>query len=285
MHTRRTPAGLTGPILLAFLACLAAPDSIAAKDDAPVSFIFAFPEEQTITYDLGLSEETNWSGMSITTNQNYRIEATLREVNADGAFVIEIACPELKSYRMIDDDMQDWAPPLQLEGKSIIATVGADGELVDIKPGGNIPGMRSPGQLRPYARAVFVPLPAEPKTVGDSWEVVIRRDGNGDDVPADAEETPVYTGTSVYTFKKVQKKNGIDVAFIEIESTVAIDRETEQGRMTGENKGKTKVYLAIEGGWVVESKSESEFKGAMTGDDGAEHEIVLFTWTEMKLRK
>lgn len=272
---------IAAALLLAAAWSVAAP----AKDDAPVSFSFAFPEGEAIDYELSLSEETNWSGMVITTNQTYKIAASLRERSEEGGSVVELAFPEVKTYRMIDDDIQDWKPPLTLDGKSIVVTVGADGEIGEIKPGANIPGMRSPAQLRPYAQAVFSRLPGEPKAPGDSWEIEIRKNADYEDLAADSEETPVFTGKSVYKFKKIEKKHGIEVAFFEVESRVEINRETAQGTMTGENNGKTKVYVALDGCWVVESKAESEFKGRMVSDDGNEHDIVLFTWTEMKYRK
>ena len=83
----------------------------------------------------------------------------------------------------------------------------------------------------------------------------------------------------------MQKKKGIPVAVIEIETRLDINQRTPGGVLRGKAKGKGKYCIAVDGGYVVEGKSEFELKGTVVSDDGSETDTAVTRYYETKLKK
>ncbi len=79
------------------------------------------------------------------------------------------------------------------------------------------------------------------------------------------------------------------VAVIEGKTEVVIHSDSPQGIFDGKAKSKRKVYIAIEGGYIVESESSSEVKGKMISADEygkeTEHEVTRAESHKIKLQK
>jgi hypothetical protein len=179
--------------------------------------------------------------------------------------------------------MQDWTPQIQLEGKSIMADVGTNGEVLDVKPGGNIPGMRGKNDLEGIVERWFTELPDTIKNIGDTWRNDIEEREETEEGEEEAE--PTVRGWSDITFKKIEKKKGIEVALLEVETKVDINQKTPQGVMTGKGEGKGKYYIAIDGGYIVEMKTEFEIKGKVVAPDGNESDTAITRYSEIKFKK
>lgn len=251
------------------------------KSEANLSF--AMPEGETLRYDTSMSSEYNFMGMDVVQNQSYEVEIKLASVTEEGNYRVSIEFLKSSSSMLVNDDIQEWTPPLQLEGGSVITEVGSNGELLDITLGGNIPGLRNPEDLRSILEIWFLELPDTMKRVGDTWRREVEEGGgktkHGEEIEPDVK------GWSDITFKKIEKKKGIEVASLEVESKLDINRNLPGGKLSGKGEGKSKYYVAVDGGYIVEMKTEFEIKGKVTSPDGEESDSAITQYFEAKLKK
>lgn len=263
-------------------AVAAVPGILPGEQKKEANLSFSMPEGTALQYKTSWAMEYNYMGMDIVQNQSYEVGIKLMKVTEEGNFRLSMEFLGSSSSMLADDDMQDWKPPMQLEGKSIMVDVASNGEVLEVKPGGNIPGMRSPKELENIAEIWFIALPDTVKRVGDSWRKDIEEGGEA----ADGEKTePDAKGFADLTFKKIEKKMGIPVAVIEIKSKIDINQEIPGGVLRGEGKGKGKYYIAIDGGYMVQGKSEFEIKGKVVSADGEETDTAITRYYETKLKK
>jgi hypothetical protein len=254
------------------------PGVLNADDEKEVKLSFAMPEGTVLKYETKWIREFNFGGMDITQNESYKVEMSLMKVTDEGAYRVSLDFIESSSSMIVDDDMQDWSPQMQLEGRSIIADVASNGEVVQVKPGGNIPGMRGVESLKEIAERGFMELPDTVKSVGDTWRVDIEE---GTETKDGEEKEPNVKGWADVTFKKIEKKSGIPVACLEYKAEVDIKMEM----MNGKGKQKGKYYIAIDGGYIVEMKAELEVKGKVPSPNGKEIDHAETNHFEMKLKK
>lgn len=270
-------------VVCCYAAILIAPGVLLGEKENEAKLSFAMPEGKTLQYETSWAMEYNYMGMDIVQNQSYEVDMELMKITDEGNFRLSMEFTGASSSMIVDDDIQDWKPPLQLEGKSIMVDVASNGEVLEVKPGGNIPGMRGPKDLENIAEIWFIELPDTVKRVGDFWRKDIE-EGGGETEDGEKKE-PDAKGFADLKFKKIDKKKGIPVAVIEIESKIDINQKTPGGVLRGEGKGKGKYYIAIDGGYIVEGKSEFEVKGKVVSADGKETDTAITRYYETQLKK
>ncbi len=272
-------------LLCAMAVCLAMalinPGVLRGDEENEANLSFAMPEGVTLHYKTSWSAEYNFMGVGVVQNQSYGVDMKLVSVTEEGNFHVALDFTEATSSMVVDDDIQEWTPPIQLEGRSIAVDVGSNGEVVKVKPAGNIPGMRSTKDLENITKIWFVELPDTVKKVGESWRKEIEDYGE----MAEEEGEPALKGWADLTFKKIEKKMDIPVACIEVKTQLEIHQETTNGVMNGSGEGKGKYYIAIDGGYIVEMSSDFEIKGTVISPDGEESETAITQYYEAKLKK
>jgi hypothetical protein len=264
-------------------AMLIVPGALLGDKEEEAKLSFTMPEGETLRYETSWSMEYNYMGMDIVQNESYKVDMELMKVTEEGNFRVSMKFTGASSSMLVDDDIQDWKPPLQLEGKSMMVDVASNGEVLEVKPGGNIPGMKEPKDLKSIVEVWFIELPDTVKRVGDSWRKDIE-EGGGETADGEKKE-PEAKGFADLTFKKIEKKKGVPVAVIEVESNIDINEKTPGGVLRGEGKGKGKYYIALDGGYIVEGKSEFEIKGKVVSVDGKETDTAITRYYETKLKK
>lgn len=274
-------------LLCAMAVCLAMtpiiPGDLSGDEKNEANLSFAMPEGVTLHYKTSWSAEYNYMGVSVVQNQSYGVDLKLVTVTEEGDFHVSLDFSETSSSMVVDDDIQEWTPPLQLEGKSITVDVGSNGEVLKVKPVGNIPGMRSMKDLENISNIWFIELPDTVKKVGESWRKEI--EDYGEMVEGEEKGEPMLKGWADLTFKKIEKKMNIPVACIEVKTKLEIHQETPKGVMNGSGEGEGKYYLAIDGGYIVEMNSDFEIKGTVVSPGGEETETAVTQYYEAKLKK
>ncbi|HUV36794.1 MAG TPA: hypothetical protein VMX58_07640 [Patescibacteria group bacterium] len=280
---RNMPARYRGILACCLIAILAVPGVLNAEDQKEAKLSFAITEGELLNYQTSWAMEYYYMGMDIVQNQSYDVEMKLTKVTEDGNYLVSLAFTGASSSMVVDDDIQDWSPPMQLEGESIMVEVKSNGGVLNAKPGGNIPGMHSTDELKSIAEIWFIELPDTVKRVGDSWRKNIE-EGGGETEDGEKRE-PNAKGFADLTFKKIEKRKGIPVAVIEVESKLEINQAMPGGILRGKGEGSGRYYIAIEGGYIVEGKSEFELKGKVVSDDGKETDTAITRYYETKLKK
>jgi hypothetical protein len=274
-------------ILCTLVCCLAAipvvPGVLKGDEEKEAKLSFALPEGKTFHYELSMAMETNLMGMDVVQNESYKVNLKLMKVTDEGAYRVSLEFPEASSSMLVDGEMQDWSPQMQLEGKSIMADVASNGEVLEVKPGGNSPGMGKPKDLKDIAKRWFIELPDTVKRVGESWRKDVEEREEAKE--GEEEKEPTLKGWHDLTFKKIGKEKGIPVAVIEAESKLEIHQRMPGGVLNGVGRGKGIYYIAIEGGYIVESKSKLEIKGTVVSGDGKETDTAITRYYETKLKK
>jgi hypothetical protein len=252
----------------------------AAAEEGEVNLSFKPIEGKVLNYETKWTIETNFMGMDIVQTQNYKALVQLNKVTEDGQFKMELQFPEVKSSMLIDDEMRDWAPPIQLVGKNVFAYVTTAGEVEKVEPGGYIPGMKSPDDLTSIIEIWFIKLPDRVVKMGETWREDVTEDEEGN------EGQPGIEGYVDFTLKKIEKKKDIEVAVIEAKAELTINQSTPQGNLNANAKGKSKYYIAIDGGYIVETKQTFEMKGKVVAEGtGDETDAAMTRTYETKLKK
>lgn len=277
---RITSRCITAAALICILTVCAITGSVAAQEGTEVNLSYKPLEGKALNYETKWTIETNFMGMDIVQTQNYKVSISLNKVTEDGKFKMELRFPEVKSSMMIDDEMRDWAPPIQLVGKNVFAYVTTAAEVEKVEPGGYIPGMKSPDDLTGIIEIWFIKLPDRVVKVGETW----REDVNEEDDGTEGE--PGIEGYIDFTLKKIEEKQGIKVAAIEAKGKLKISQATPQGMLDANAEGKSKYYIAIDGGYIVETKQTFEMKGKVVAEGTGEGTDTAMTRTyETKLKK
>jgi hypothetical protein len=271
---------------VALIACMILvicnPVFVAGDEGEQVKLSLALPAGEVYAYETETYFSTNFMGMDVNRTQTFKVNLSLMETMEGGAQKVQLEFTEVKSSMIVDDEMREWKPPLDLNGAIIIAEVSSDGEVLGVEPGGYIAGMRSEEDLEDIAELWFVKLPDTLVSVGETWREDIEEAGAGENA------APLVKGYIDYTLKKLEKKNGIAVATIEGKGTVAINRMTPQGVLEGEAEIKGKMHIAIDGGFIVEGKGSSDMKGKIVNEDAPgdkETDTAVTQSYKIKLKK
>jgi len=255
-----------------------------AEEKKPVTLTFNLPEGTVLNYESFNQLSRNFNGMDVSMNQTSLVDmAYASGVDSTGASHLDLKYLEVKSSLVSGGRIQEWSPPVMLEGTTIKVSIDSRGHVVAFDPGRHVPGLSDPEDLRELVDAWFVRFPEGEIAPGGSWtekiEMGRRRDGSFG-----------TTGELVYTFKKVESKDGIDVAVIEGKMKLALNQEQEEGVLVGKGEGKIKAKVALNGGYVVELKESIDINGDIIvkdpiTDKETKHETVLTQIYERKLRQ
>lgn len=254
----------------------------AAADGEKVTLRFAPPEGMAVKYKGDSRNQMFFGAFSFETITGQEIDMSLLEVLENGNFRMSITYTKSSTKMMRMGDLIEQEPRVKPEGRTIKVEVDPQGEVVTAL--GFIMGVKKGRALDQYMEKWFFELPEEEVGPGSEWIVPV-------DETFEEGEDEVYTitGTSKFKLKKIEKKNGILAAEIEGESEVDIHSESVQGVFDGTAKSKHKVYIAIEGGYVVEGESSTEVKGKMVGLDEngkeTENDITRVDSNKVKLDK
>ena len=255
-----------------------------AEEKGPVTLTFNLPEGTALSYESFNQLSRNFNGMDVSMNQTSKVDLSYAGgADSTGASHVDLKYIEVKSSLVSGGRIQEWSPPIMLEGTTIKVSIDSRGHVVAFDPGRHVRGLSDPEELRELVEAWFVKFPEGEIAPGGSWtekiEMGKRQDGSFG-----------TTGELVYTFKKVENKDGIDVAVIEGKMKLVLNQEQEEGMLVGKGEGKIKAKVALSGGYVVELKESIDIKGDIVVKDPltdreTKHETVLTQTYERKLRE
>ena len=271
---------LIGSVLIfPLLSGLTAP--AAAQEGEKVTLRYAPEEGKLFKYKVDSRSQVYYGPYSFETITGQEVEMSLLETLENGNARMSVTFTKSSTKMMRMGDLIEQEPRVKPEGRTIKVEVDPKGEVITAL--GFIMGVKKGRALDGYMKKWFFKLPEEPVGKGSTWTVPIDEEqGEGEDV---------YTmkGTGEFKLKKIEKKNGIMVAEIEGKSEVVIHSDSPQGIFDGKAKSNRKVYIAIEGGYIVESESSSEVKGKMVSADEygkeTEHEVTRAESHKIKLQK
>jgi hypothetical protein len=254
----------------------------AAEEGDTVSLRFAPEEGKLFKYKGDSRMQVYFGSFSFETITGQEVDMSLLEVLENGNFRMSVTFTKSSTKMMRMGNLIEQEPQVRPEGRTIKVEVDGMGEVIEAL--GFIMGVKKGRALDNYMEKWFFELPEEPVAKGSTWTVPI-------DEKSEEGESEVYSysGSAEYKVKKIGKKNGIMAVEIEGEAEVVIHSESVQGVFDGKAKSKQKVYVAIEGGYIVESESSTEIKGKTIGQDAngkeTENEIVRVESDSIKLDK
>lgn len=233
----------------------------STEGQTPVKLAFSLPEGTVLHYESFNQVDQNYSGTDVSMNQTSKVEMAYGSgPDSTGASRVDLKYISVKSSLVQGGQLRDWSPPIKLEGATIRIMVLPNGDIPRLDPGRNIPGLSSAEELRELVDAWFVKFPEAEIAVGQSWtEEIVQQ-------PRD-EGPPGVKGEMVLTLKKIEKKDGLDVAVIEGKLKVDLNQDTPAGVLVGQGEGKLKATVALAGGYIVELKETIERRGDVVMKD------------------
>ena len=275
----RTVAAVTA-FSLFILPALVSP--AGAEEEGPVILRFAPEEGKVFKYKGDSRNQVFFGPYSFETITGQEIEMSLLEVLENGNFRMSVTFTKSSTKMMRMGDLIEQEPRVKPEGRTIKVEVDAKGEVIEAL--GFIMGVKKGRALDNYMDKWFFKLPEEEVGPGSTWTVPIDETSEEGE-----EETYTVKGSGEFKLKKITKKNGVMAAEIEGEAKVSIHSDSPQGVFDGEAKSKQKVYIAIEGGYIVEGENSTEIKGKMIGVDAngkeTENDVTRVESDKIKLEK
>ncbi|MCD6380310.1 hypothetical protein J7M07_07705 [bacterium] len=240
-------------VALLSIRCSSSPPPGEVKDKGGKIKLCFTPEVGAVSkYKGSHTREKNFSGMDISLVTTYRVVQSVKAKTKEGNNSIRIKCLEQDTKMVHNGETLDYKNPVKAEGKTIEVEVSPMGEVKGVK--GFISGL-SKDDLKSFAENWFFELPEKPYGIGESWQKEIN----------DSTENMVVKGISEFTLEGIESKDGIEVACISGSAEMDIVGKSERGTIKGTNKTAFKAKIAIKGGYIVTSSSNSEMKGKMTG--------------------
>lgn len=275
--------GITGSVLVKSLILVLVVSLLtaAAGGEKEVKLTFDMPEGRFLHYKSSSSVEQEFFGTSMTMNQSAETEMAMVKKTQEGNYKLSIKFNNIRSGMVRGDDLMDWEPPIKLEGKTVNVVVSPEGEIVGVEAGAYIPGLKKKDDLKDIVKGWFVKLPDSTVGVGYKWrEEIVKKDEKAEDKP------PEIEGWADYTFKKISKKAGIEVAEIEVELKFTVNRDVPGGTFSGEGRGKRKACVALDGGYIVESSNSIDIEGkTLLASSDQEINTLISQSFETKLKK
>jgi hypothetical protein len=253
----------------------------AAQEGEQVTLRYAPEEGRLFKYKGDSRSQVYYGPYSFETITGQEVEMSLLATIENGNARMSVTFTKSSTKMMRMGDLIEQEPRVKPEGRTIKVEVDPKGEVITAL--GFIMGVKKGRALDGYMKKWFFKLPEEPVGKGSTWTVPI------DEEQGEGEEVYTMKGTGEFKLKKIEKKNGIMVAVIEGKTEVVIHSDSPQGIFDGKAKSKRKAYIAIEGGYIVESESSSEVKGKMVSADEygkeTEHEVTRAESHNIKLKK
>ena len=245
---------------------------------------FSLPEGALLKYTCFFQSDRNFGGSDVSMNQTLDVEMKYGEKpDSTGAERVDLKYGKMKSSLVMNGTLQEWAPPIKLEGCEIRAFVTRDGTVATFDPGKGIIGMSRKDDLRDFVDALFVRLPDSIVSVGGTWTEEIEE---GKKEGAE----PEVKGTAVYTLKKIEKKGDVEIAYIEAKGNLKLNMEAAGGTLVADGKVDMKAQIAVAGGYIVELKQNIDVRGNFVAKDPltdkeTKRETYATNVTEIKLQK
>ena len=253
----------------------------AAQEGEQVTLRFA-PEEGKLFKFKGDSRTQVFYGpYSFETITGQEIEMSLLEVLENGNFRMSVTFTKSSTKMMRMGNLIEQEPRVKPEGRTIKVEVDPKGEVIEAL--GFIMGVKKGRALNSYMEKWFFELPVEAVGKGSTWTVPI------DEEQGEGDEIYKIKGSGEFKLKKISEKNGVKVAEIEGKAEVEIHSEGARGIFDGKAKSKQKIYIAIEGGYIVEGENSTEIKGKSISQDEygkeTENDVTRVETHKIKLKK
>ncbi|MDD4857742.1 MAG: hypothetical protein PHD74_06510 [Candidatus Krumholzibacteria bacterium] len=235
--------------------------SALAAEGKTFRLTFSMPENTLLHYKAFKQIGQSYGGSDVSMNQTAKVDVTCDgKQDSTGAYKVDLNYTEVKTSLVANGRLQEWEPPMKLEGSTIRVTISTAGDIVAYAAARPITGMSGPDDLRDLVDAWFVRLPDSAVAVGESWnEPIVEGEREGGE--------PDAKGEVVYTLKKIEKKGAIDVAYIEGKINLKLHTDTPAGVLIGDGKGDVKARVALVGGYIVEFKETMEIRGDVIAKD------------------
>jgi len=276
---RRTVAVVSFLVVAALV--LAAPGLRAGdKKECRLSFV---PVDTLVrNYKVMSQTDQNYGGTDVRMNQTLEVAMAFVKKADDGNAVVRFTFTNVTSSVVQGTQLVDWEPPLKLEGGFLEGTISPKGEVVEVHASKNVQGVHSTDQLADVIEPWFIDYPDTTIAVGKSWTKHVVK-GKKDEGKPDIE------GDVVYTLKKIETKDGVEVAVIEGKIKLDMNRPIGIGMLVAEGEGDVKATIAVAGGYVIELKQTVDISGeTVVKDDLTEkvtkQETAATQYVECKLQ-
>jgi hypothetical protein len=277
----RTVSRQVFSLLIVSMLLLPALSGLSAQEGEQVTLRFTPEEGKVWKYKGDSRSQIYFGAYSFETITGQEVEMSLLETLDNGNARMSVTFTKSSTKMMRMGDLIEQEPRVKPEGRTIKVEVDPKGEVIEAL--GFIMGVKKGRALDNYMEKWFFELPEEPVGKGSTWTVPIDEDAG------EGEEVYQLKGTGEFKVKKIEKKNGIMVAAIEGKSEVEIHSDSPQGIFDGKAKSDHKVYVAIEGGYIVEAETSSEVKGKMVSADQygkeTENDVTRAESHKIKLEK
>jgi hypothetical protein len=260
--------------VMAFVFTAVSVPTRAGEEGDKVTLRYAPEEGKVYRYKADSRTKIYFGPYSFETITGQEVELSLLEKLENNNLRVAVKFDKSSTKMMRMGDLIEQEPRIKPEGRTVKVEVSPRGEVIEAL--GFIMGVKKGRALDNYMDKWFFELPEEPVGEGSTWTVPLDETSEeGDD------EVYAIKGEAKLKLNKFDKKNGIEVAEIEAESKVEINSEKAES--------KQKVYIALEGGYIVEAESSTEVKGKMLGSDQSgqetESEITRVESDKIKLEK
>lgn len=276
-------------ITILLLAAEGLPGIAGAEEGNGIVLRYSPKEGQVLKYKGSTTNEAFMQG-----NQFMKVHADVVEISfarivEEGKTAVKLKYLESSDKRGIEGSaLEDFESPIRTVGSSVEVTVNTSGKVLDTN--GLIPGIKRGEQTTEYVGKWFFELPSDTLAPGSTWTKELPEKETATGEKKASEEVTGLIGTIVYELKKVEKKDGIDVAIIKFKGDLKIHDIGERGVLDGEVKVEGEAKIAIDGGYAVELKSSFEMKGRAVSKDEftgkeTEQEVQQLRYSDIKLEK
>ncbi len=267
-----------------------------AEDMGKIVLRYAPEEGKILKYKGATTNEAFFRGNEFINVHSDIVEISLLKVTEDGKFEVKLNYIESEDRRgMAGSALEEFEGPIKPMGRSIDVAVDASGNVLGST--GLLPGLKRGKPTTEYVEKWFFELPSDTLAPGSTWTRELPESNT--ETAADSaaakedvseEEAEGLIGTITFEFKKIEKKDGIEVAQIQFKGDLKLHTVDERGTLNGEVKVEGKVKIAVDGGYVVESESAFEMKGKVVSKDEysgkeTEQDVQQLRHTEIKLEK
>ncbi len=256
--------------------------SATAQEGELVTLRFAPEEGRLFKYKGDSRTQRYFGAFSFETITGQELEMSLLELLENENFRMSVTFTKSSTKMMRMGDLIEQEPRIKPEGRTVKVEVSPKGEVVEAL--GFIMGVKKGRPLDTYMEKWFFELPEEPVGKGSTWTVPI-----DEETPGEGGEVYSVKGAAEFELKKIEKKNGIMAAEIEVKAEVEIHSDGAMGMFDATAKSKKKVYIAIDGGYIIEADSSNEVKGKMISADAngkeTENDVTMVESDKIKLEK
>lgn len=248
--------------VLVSLVAAAAPSPAGAEQQKICQLCFAPPDSAVFHYKISYYVDQNFRGTSAQLTQSSEVDLICRGRDEAGDTKADLHFKKITSSLVSNNQLMEWEPPYDLEGKTIRAVVSRKGKVLEVKALENIPGLGGQDEMRDVVEPWFVRLPDSSFAIGSTWTRDIL-----EGVKEDKSKAPDRVGKGLYTLKKIEKKNGVEVGYIEAKIEAKLNKDTPAGLLVGNEKTEIKASIALGSGHIVEIKRVVEIKGDVISRD------------------